>query len=147
MNTTTTRAISLAAGLAVASTGFIGVAAASHTKPTKLTDTHLTIKATKEKLTKGGNVKASVTGTLRAKKAAVANELITVDERQAGKTKWTATSFTATTDANGKVTFAFVQTNANEQYKLVFAGDTTYKHSHSGTIAIRRSKVAAPPAS
>lgn len=150
MNTTVTRALSIATGLAVASTGFVGVAAASHGKPTKtakLATTHLTLKATKEKLTKADHVRANVTGTLRAKKAPLANELVTVDERKPGKSKWTATSFTSTTDANGKVTFAFVQTTANEQYRLVFAGDTTYKKSHSGTISIHRAKVAAQPSS
>lgn len=144
MNSNVTRALTLATGLAVASTGFVGTAAA-HGKPGKLETTHLTLKASKEKLAKGGNVKATVTGTLRAKKAPVANELVTVDERRPGKSKWTATSFTGTTDASGKVVFAFVQTTANEQYRLVFAGDSTLnlKKSHSGTIAIRRSKVAA----
>jgi hypothetical protein len=149
VNNNVTRALSLATGLAVASSGFVGVAAAAHPKPSKpaktakLATTHLTLKATKEKLTNADHVRANVTGTLRAKKAALADEVVTVDERKPGKSKWTATSFTSTTDANGKVSFAFVQTNANEQYRLVFAGDSTYKKSHSGTISIHRSKVAA----
>mgnify|MGYP001555022830 CR=1 FL=1 len=72
MNVAVSRALSLATGLAVATAGFTGIAAAQG-KPGKLETTHLTLKATNEKLAKGGNVKATVTGTLRAKKAPVAN--------------------------------------------------------------------------
>lgn len=140
MNVATTRAISLAAGLAVASSGLIGIAAA-HDKPTHLKSTTLTLHATKEKLTAGGNVKASVTGKLRSHKGAVAGETVTVQERKGSGKAWTDTSSTGVTGTDGTVAFAFIQTTANEQYRLVFAGDTTYKKSHSGVIAIRRSKV------
>lgn len=142
MNVATTRAVSLAAGLAVASSGFIGIAAA-HDKPAKLAASHLTLHATKEKLTAGGNIKASVTGKLRSHKSAVAGETVTVQERKGSGKAWTDTSSTGVTGTDGTVSFAFVQTTANEQYRLVFAGDATYKKSHSGVIAIRRSKVVA----
>jgi hypothetical protein len=142
MNVAVTRALSLATGVAIASAGFVGIAAATHTPPAHLKTTTLTLKATHERLTSGGNIKGTITGHLRSHKTGLVDETVTVQERRAGKTKWTDTEYTGTTDENGKVQFAFVQTNNNEQYRLVFAGDSTYKKSHSGVIAIRRSKVA-----
>jgi hypothetical protein len=140
MNGTFARAFSLSAAAGLLVTGFVGSAAAAH--PVKAKATTLTIHATKSKVTKNNHFKATVTGRLRSHKTPLADEPITLDQRKNGLKKWTPvpTSTPATTDSSGKVTFNFTQTTAKEQYKLVFAGDATYKHSHSGTITISRTK-------
>jgi hypothetical protein len=142
MNRTAIRTASLAAGTVLALGGFAGVAAANngggHGKPTShLTHTHLTLRATQTRVTKNDKFKASVVGTLRAHHAALANETVALDQRQQGHT-WVDTGQSATTDANGQVTFTFTQSATKQQYRLVFAGDATYAHSHSGTITIRK---------
>lgn len=111
-------------------------------KSAKLSATHLTVKATQEKVSKNDKFKASVVATLRSKKSDLANETVGLAERAQGATKWIATGQTATTATNGTVTFTFTQSTTKEQYRAIFAGDTTYAASHSGTITINKSKAA-----
>lgn len=110
-------------------------------KPGHLTHTHLTLKATKEKVTRDHSFKATVAARLRAKHAPLAGEPVSLQERQKGAS-WSNTGTTATTDADGSASFSFVQSDKKEQYRVVFAGDTAYRHSHSGTITITRLKSA-----
>lgn len=121
------------------------VAAAGHaTKPAKLTHTHLTLKATQERVTKNDKFKATVVAKLRAKHSGLADETVSVDQRAMGATKWVDTGQTGTTAADGTVTFAFTQTANKQQYRVVFAGDETYSKSHSGTITIHKLKATSP---
>jgi hypothetical protein len=133
------RTTAVIATTGLVSAGLLGVAAAKP-HPGKLAATHLTIKSAKTRVTKNDKFKATVTGTLRSHKAPVANEVVGINERKNGVKKWTDTGLSATTDANGKVVIALVQTNAKEQYQLAFAGDSTYRKSHSGAITVNKAK-------
>ncbi|MGN6472794.1 MAG: hypothetical protein ACTHK4_03970 [Mycobacteriales bacterium] len=119
-------------GTAVAGTGGHGHGPkSSHGHTGKLVHTHLTVHAP---ATNG--TRSNVVGTLRAHHTGVANETISVVQRSAADHTWTATGQTATTDADGHVTVALTQQPTTVQYRLVFAGDTAYRKSHSGTITI-----------
>jgi hypothetical protein len=145
MNRISTAGMTIAAITALAFSGTFGTAEASahHTpKGPHLTHTHLTLHATKEKVTKNQKFKATVVAKLRAHKAGVAGETVDIQQRQKGATKWVDTGTTATTDSTGAATFTFVQAQTKQQYRITFAGDATYRHSHSGTITINRVKPA-----
>jgi hypothetical protein len=126
----------------IATTGLVsaGLLGAAGAKPaqTQLAKTHLTIKSASIRVNKVDKYKATINGKLRSHKAGVADEVVGLNERKAGKTKWTATGLTATTDANGAVSFTLTQTNEREQYQLSFAGDSTYKKSHSGSVTVNK---------
>jgi hypothetical protein len=108
---------------------------------TQLTHTALTLKATQEKVTKTDKFKATVVAKLRAQHVGVANETVSLQLRTKGTTpKWTDTGTTGTTATDGTVSFTFVQGATKAQYRVAFAGDTTYAASHSGTITIHRLK-------
>lgn len=145
MNRISTAGLTFGAVTALAVTGTFGAAAASaHPAPkgSHQVGTHLTLHATKERVTKNQKFKASVVARLRAHKAGLANETVDLQQRQKGATKWVDTGTTGTTDSTGAATFSFVQGQAKEQYRVVFAGDSTYRHSHSGTITITKLRTA-----
>lgn len=126
-----------AAGLVTAS---VMGAASAKGKPAHLQHTHLTIKSTWSHQTKSGKFKETITGALRSHHQGVANEVVGLNERKNSSKKWTATGYTATTGDDGKVVITLVQSNVREQYQLVFAGDTTYHKSHSGTVTVNAAK-------
>ena len=135
--------ISVAAGTAAALTLAVGPAAFAADHPTKkphLAHTHLTLHATQEKVTKNDKFKATVVAKLRSHKQGLADESVELFQRDKGVHKWTDTGSGATTDSNGAATFQFVQTESKQQYRVVFAGDSSYQKSHSGAITIKRSK-------
>jgi hypothetical protein len=143
MNRISTAGMTVAAVTALAVSGTFGMSAASaHPTPKgpHLIHTHLTLHATKEKVTKNQNFKATVVAKLRAHKAGVAGETVDLVQRQKGATKWVDTGTTAVTDSTGAATFTFVQAQTKEQYRITFAGDGAYRHSHSGTITISKIK-------
>jgi len=129
----------VAATTGLVSAGLLG-AATANTHSSRPAATHLTIKSAKIRVTKTDKYKATVTGTLRSHRAPVAGETVGINERKNGVKKWTATGATATTDPNGKVVIALIQTNAKEQYQLVFAGDSSYRKSHSGAVTVNKAK-------
>lgn len=133
------RTMAVIATTGLVSAGMLGVATAKG-HPSQLAKTHLTIKSQSIRVNKNDKYKATITGTLRSHRAPVANEMIGINERDKGTKKWTATGTTATTDGNGKVVISLVQTDQKEQYQLVFAGDATYKKSHSGTVTVNKAK-------
>lgn len=118
------------------------VSAASHnaSKKPHLANTHLTLHATQEKVTKNDKFKATVVAKLRSHKNGLDGESVELFQRAKGAAKWVDTSTGGTTDSNGAVTFSFVQTESKQHYRVVFAGDSTYQRSHSGSITIKRSK-------
>ena len=108
---------------------------------TGLTHTAITLKATQEKVTKNDKFKATVVAKLRARNAGLASETVSLQLRTKGTTaKWTDTGMTGTTATNGSVSFTFTQSSTKQQYRVSFAGDSTYAASHSGTITIKRLK-------
>jgi hypothetical protein len=76
-----------------------------------------------------------VSGVLRSHHKGVAGETITLDARTGKKPRWVA-SGTATTGADGSVSFTVAPT-VRTQYKLVFAGDSTHRKSHSNVITVK----------
>jgi hypothetical protein len=77
---------------------------------------------------------SSITGVLRDERTGVAGETITLDSRTGKKPRWTAVA-TGTTDANGAVSFT-VSPATRTQFKLVFAGDSSFRKSASNVITI-----------
>jgi hypothetical protein len=80
----------------------------------------------------------AITGVLRDGRSGVAGETITLDSRTGKKPRWTVVT-TGTTDATGSVTFTVAPT-AKTQYKLVFAGDSSFRKSHSNVITLKAVK-------
>lgn len=140
MTSATRRTAVIGSSIALASAGLLGTAVAGTHGP----GTHSSLKTTTLTIHAPSSVtgKATVTGKLRSHNTALANEAVSLQHRSGKGKAWTDAGSSQTTDANGKVTFTFTQGATKEQYRLAFAGDSTYKKSHSGVIAIRRSKVA-----
>ena len=80
----------------------------------------------------------AITGILRDEHTRVAGETITLDSRTGKKPRWTVVA-TGTTDTNGSVTFTVAPTTRT-QFKLVFAGDSTFRKSHSNVITLNVGK-------
>jgi hypothetical protein len=122
----------LATGGVLASTTAAGAAA----KHAKLEATSLSIK--NKPIAKGKHHSDAVSGVLRHRHTPIAGETITLDSRTGKKPRWAAVG-TATTGSNGAVSFTVAPT-AKTQYKLVFAGDSTYRKSHSNVITLKAVK-------
>ncbi|SRR5258707_11040302 len=80
----------------------------------------------------------AITGVLRDERTGVPSETITLDSRSGKKPRWTAVA-TGTTGADGSVTFTVAPT-VKTQFKLVFAGDSTFRKSHSNVITLKAVK-------
>ncbi|HKD90129.1 MAG TPA: hypothetical protein VKB62_16485 [Streptosporangiaceae bacterium] len=80
----------------------------------------------------------AVSGVLRSHRKAVAGESVTLDSRTGKKPRWAAVG-TGTTGTDGSVSFTVAPTTRT-QYKLVFAGDSTYRKSHSDVITLKTVK-------
>jgi 5-hydroxyisourate hydrolase-like protein (transthyretin family) len=80
----------------------------------------------------------AITGVLRDERTGVPGETITLDSRTGKKPRWTVVT-TGTTDATGSVTLTVAPTTRT-QYKLVFAGDSTFRKSHSNVITLKAVK-------
>ena len=76
-----------------------------------------------------------ITGVLRDERTRVANEKITLDSRSGKKRRWSVVG-TGSTGADGSVTFTVAAPTTRTQFKLVFAGDSTFGKSHSNVITI-----------
>ena len=129
-----------AAAVAVLAAGGVmatatAASAAGHPKP-KLDATTLSIK--NKAIAHGKHHLDSITGVLRDGHTGVANETITLDGRTGKKRRWVAVT-TGTTGANGSVTFTVAPT-ATSQFKLVFAGDSAFRKSHSNVITLKAVK-------
>ena len=129
-----------AAAVAVLATGGVmatataASAAGSHHKP--LDATTLSIK--NKLVVRHHHHAEAITGVLRDEHTRVAGETITLDSRTGKKPRWTVVA-TGTTDANGSVTFTVAPTTRT-QFKLVFAGDSTFRKSHSNVITLNVGK-------
>lgn len=107
--------------------------AASHPK---LQATTLSIK--NKAIAHGKHHADLITGVLKSHRKGVAGETITLDARTGKKPRWVSAG-TATTGADGSAQFTVAPT-ARTQYKLVFAGDSTHRKSHSNTITLKAVK-------
>ena len=125
-----------AAVAAVAMAGALApVAASAGTKPHHKAPTSIQINA---HAVRGTHHKTDViNGQLRSRHHGVAGESLTLECRTA-HTKFAAVG-SATTDANGKVSFTVTPTKRTA-CKLVFAGDATHRKSHSEVVILRPAK-------
>ena len=82
--------------------------------------------------------KDTLTGTLKAGNAAVANEKVTLEQRSGTTGKFSVVR-SALTNSKGLVTFTVTpgtKKGQKEQYELVHASDAKYKASHSQIITV-----------
>lgn len=117
----------LAAGTVLGS-GAVANAATAHTKLA----TTLSIK--NKVVSHNHHAAEAISGVLRSHRKAVAGETVSLESRTGKKPRWVVDG-TATTGADGSVTFTETPT-VKTQFKLVFAGDSTYRKSHSNTITL-----------
>jgi hypothetical protein len=128
----TSGTVTVGAALAVVLAAGAGNAmAASAAQPTSLTlkAAHTTV---------APKAKDTLTGTLKSGTKRLSGEPIRLERRAAGTKSFTLVS-TKTTNANGQVTYTVVpgtRKGQKEQYMLVFAGNNSYKASHSSVITI-----------
>lgn len=128
-----------AAGVAVLATGGVlataGAASAAtghgHAKlPTTL---HISNKA----VAHNHHHADALTGVLRSHRKDVAGETVTLEARSGAHRKWAAVG-TGTTGTNGSVTITIAQPTKTTQFEMVFAGDSTYRKSHSNVISLKK---------
>jgi hypothetical protein len=77
------------------------------------------------------------TGVLRSHRKGVAAETVTLEGRAGAHRKWVAIA-TGTTGSNGSVTFLVGLPTRKTQFELVFAGDSTYRKSHSNVVLLKK---------
>ena len=121
----------LAAGLVAAP-----VAAATPSKP-KVHSTAVTLKSAHA--TTKPKHKVSITATLKSGHTRVAGETLYLEQRDATTHKFSNPVAIGTTDGSGQVSVPVTPGNhkgKKEQYRVVFQGDSGYKHSRSGVITI-----------
>ena len=122
----------LAGGGVIATATAAGAATGHH----RLQPTTLSIK--NKAIAHGKHHADAVSGVLKSHRKDVAGETVTLDSRTGKKPRWTAVGTNAT-GSNGSVTFT-VAPAVRTQYKLVFAGDSTYRKSHSNVITLKAVK-------
>lgn len=127
----TTRVVALAAGVATVALGASPALAATSPKPTSLT-----LKAAKSSV--APKAKDTLTGTLKAGNTPLKNEPVKLERRAAGAKSFTLVT-TKNTDSKGQVVLTVTpgtKKGQKEQYELIFAGDKSYKGSHSSIITV-----------
>jgi hypothetical protein len=130
-----TRVGSAAAVAVLASGGVVATttAADAATHHQKLQPTTLSIK--NKAIAHGKHHADALTGVLRSHGKGVAGETVTLDGRAGKKRRWVAIG-AGTTGSGGSVSFTVAPT-VKSQFKLVFAGDSTYRKSHSNVITLK----------
>jgi hypothetical protein len=124
-----------AAGVAGAAVGTASLGSQSSVDKT-LKPTSIPLKAAKSAV--APNLKVTLTGFLKSGHNPVANAPVTLKSREAGARTFTAVT-TRTTDSHGRVTLIVkpaAKKGQKVQYELVFAGNTTYRGSHSQVITL-----------
>jgi hypothetical protein len=124
------------AGLATGGVMATATAASAAKGHPKLDATALSIK--NKPIAHGKHHADALTGVLRDGKTGVAGAAITLDSRTGKKPRWAAVA-TGTTGADGSVTFT-VAPAVKTQFKMVFAGDSTFRKSHSNVITLKAVK-------
>jgi hypothetical protein len=94
-----------------------------------------TLSSKNKSIAHGKHHSDALTGVLRSNRKGVAGEAVTLDGRAGKKRRWVAVE-TGTTGSSGSVTFSVAPT-VKSQFKLVFAGDSTYRKSHSNVITLK----------
>ena len=106
------------------------VSAAPHPKPdpTKLSISNKVI-------AHGKHHADVVSGVLRSDGTGLAKEKVALEARTGVRPRWAVVG-TGTTGASGGISFT-VSPKVKTQFELVFAGDPTYRGSHSNVITVR----------
>jgi glucose/arabinose dehydrogenase len=112
------------------------VAAPTHSPKAKLAATKLSI--ANKAIAHGRHHADAITGVLRSHGTGLANEPVTLEARSGVKPRWTVVA-TETTGTGGTVTFT-VSPKVKTQFKLVFAGTSSYRKSASNVITLLRVK-------
>jgi len=130
-----TRSARAAAAVAVAALtagGIIAASASAAPKP-KLDATRLSI--SNKVIAHGRHHVDAVTGVLSSDGAGLANETVALEARTDVKPRWKIVA-TGATGAGGAITFDVVAPKTKTQFKYVFAGDASYRASHSNVITL-----------
>lgn len=77
----------------------------------------------------------AVTGVLRSDGTGVAGETVALEARMGVKPRWKVVA-TGPTGTGGAITFDVVTPKTKTQFKYVFAGDASYRASHSNVITL-----------
>lgn len=129
-----------AAAVAVLATGTVlgsaTVASAAKTPHPKLAPTMLSIK--NKAVAHNHHHADSVSGVLTSHHKPVAGETVSLESRSGKKRRFAVVS-SSTTGSDGSVSFTVAPT-VKTQYELVFAGDSTYRKSHSNVITLKVAK-------
>jgi len=129
-----TRAAATVAVAALTAGGIItaatAVSAAPHPKPdaTRLSISNKVIAHARHHVD-------AVTGVLSSDGSGVAHETVALEARMGVTPRWKVVG-TGTTGTTGAITFTLVAPKMKTQFKLVFAGDSTYRASHSNVITV-----------
>ena len=131
-----TRSARAAAAVAVAALtagGIIAASASAAPKP-KLDATRLSI--SNKVIAHGRHHVDAVTGVLSSGGTGIAHETVALEERTGVAPRWRVVA-TGPTGTGGAITFDVVAPKTKTQFKYVFAGDASYRASHSNVITLR----------
>ena len=77
----------------------------------------------------------AVTGVLSSGRTGLARETVALEARTGVKPRWKVIAI-GSTGTGGAITFDVVAPKAKTQFKYVFAGDASYRASHSNVITL-----------
>jgi hypothetical protein len=133
-----TRSARAAAAVAVATLtagGIIAAATAVSAAPhPKLDATRLSI--SNKVIAHGRHHVDAVTGVLTSDGTGIVHETVALEARTGVKPRWKVVA-TGPTGTGGAITFDVVAPKKKTQFKYVFAGDSTYRASHSNVITLK----------
>ena len=129
-----TRAAMAVIVAALTAGGIITATAVSAAPQPKLQATRLSI--SNKVIAHGRHHVDAVTGVLSSSHKGVAHETVALEARVGVKPRWKVVAI-GTTGASGAITFDVVTPKTKTQFKYVFAGDASYRASHSNVITLK----------
>ena len=133
-----TRVAAVVAATALTAGGIMAAATAATAAPHPKPDaTRLSI--SNKVIAHGRHHADAVTGVLSSDGTGVAHETVALEARMGVKPRWKVVD-AGTTGTNGAITFTLVTPKMKTQFKLVFAGDSSYRASHSNVITLAPAK-------
>ena len=135
--TLSARVAAAVAATALTAGGIVAAASVASAAPTpKLDATRLSI--SNKVIAHGKHHVDAVTGVLSSDHKGVVGETVALEARTGVKPRWKVVAAGAT-GTGGAITFD-VTPKAKMQFKYVFAGDSTYRASHSNVITLSPAK-------
>jgi len=130
-----TRAVVAVAATALTAGGILAAAAAVSAAPKpKLDATKLSI--SNRVVAHGEHNVDAITGVLSSDHTGLTGETVALEARTGVAPRWKVVAI-GTTGTSGAITFN-VTGNTKTQFKYVFAGDGSYRASHSNVITLKR---------